>query len=232
MRPASPRLLASTALLLVASLAGNTYLLLRSHPAVAPQHASLNRPAAAPGDLRCAAELEAWRRTTSGLALGIWETARTETADASAPASPSLPREPSDRRSSVCRIAREKMREQWAEQRDAVTASVVRELPDTEKQRTDAQRNAEHAAGTLGLQGRTRQACEEDLVDLRQKRMAELAVATQVTPVDWSRILEGAKSMFDDEDALVQRELGDDALQRYVDAERDGRITALSIAAT
>ena len=124
------------------------------------------------------------------------------------------------------------MREQWAEQRDAVTASVVRELPDTEKQRTDAQRNAEHAAGTLGLQGRTRQAFEEDLVDLRQKRMAELAVATQVTPVDWSRILEGAKSMFDDEDALVQRELGDDALQRYVDAERDGRITALSIAAT
>ena len=62
--------------------------------------------------------------------------------------------------------------------------------------------------------------------------MVDVAAASQTTPIEWPRILASVQSLFVDEDALVQRELGNEALQRYRASEKDGRTTILSIAAT
>ena len=47
-----------------------------------------------------------------------------------------------------------------------------------------------------------------------------------------SRLLDGAKSLFDREDALVQEQLGADAMARYKESQTDSRMTVLTMAAT
>ena len=149
---------------------------------------------------------------------------------------PSAPAPPTPKvetpRESICRIARAKLRDQWLEKRDAISAGLARDLPDSAKQRSDAERDAHRTADTLGLAGRARRGFEDAYVDLRLRRMVDIAAASQTVPIEWSRILASVQSLFVDEDALVQRELGNKALQRYRDSEKDGRITILSIAAT
>jgi len=124
------------------------------------------------------------------------------------------------------------MRGQWLEKRDFITAVLVHDLTDTVKQQADAQRDADRAAETLGLSGSRRRGFESDFIELRTRRMADLAATTKTNPMDWSGLLTGARSLFDGEDVLVQTQLGADALGQYQDSESDRRMTILSVLAT
>jgi hypothetical protein len=219
-------------LALVGSLGANAYLVTRPPPhALKPQVVeTLERDD--PGDRACTAQLEACQKTTTGLALTVWQSAwrAASTADAAPPII--APSEPPKPRDSLCRIAKDKLREDWLAKQDSITAAIVDDLTDAERQRADALRDATSAASMLGVSGRARQSFEEDFVDLRQKQMAELAASLEATPIDWSAMLDGAKSLFAGEDALVQQDLGADASAKYRDSESDKRATILSILAT
>jgi hypothetical protein len=220
----------SLALALVASLAANVYLVVRAPPPpVKAPHAGRNEESCDPA---CSAELETCRRAASGLALGLWGMKVSPSASAQAPPPESPPPVGESRSAAICRIARDKMKQQWLEKKSEIAAGLARDLPDEAKQRAEAQRDADHAADVLGLEGRARRGFEEDFVDGRARQMAGLAILAQATPVDWSKLLAGARSLLGAEDALVEGQLGSDALARYRAAEMDGRITILSILAT
>ena len=221
-------------LVLLVSLVGNAYLLARPRTPASTKGVAAHPETEPPRDPECAAELESCRRATSRLSLGLWEAAMRPSPGAPPPSSAPAAATPKVEtpRESICRVARDKLRDQWLEKRDSISAGLAKDLPDTAKQRSDAERDAHRTAEALGLTGRARRGFEDDYVDLRLRRMVDIAAASQTTPIAWSRILADVQSLFVDEDALVQRELGNEALQRYKDSEKDGRITILSIAAT
>lgn len=223
-------------LVTAASLVVNAYLLvrLRAPPPAPPAATTLERA----GDPACDEELDMCRRTTQGLAVGLWRSAWNDAPrpePSAAPPSPLPspgPAKTPPTGDALCRLARDKLREQWLEQRESITSAVARDLPDEDKQRADARRDAQQASEKLGVSGRERRTFEEDYVNLRQARMADLASSAVATPPNWPRLLDGARSMFDEEDALVARDLDPDAASRYRESERDGRLTILSILAT
>jgi hypothetical protein len=222
------------ALVTAASLAANAYLLLRPRapPAAKTPVTSGDRAA----DPACGEELDTCRRTAQGLAVGLWRSSGNDAPrpePSAAPPAP-LPSPPPVKLTgdALCRLARDKLREQWLEQRESIASAIARDLPDKDKQRADARRDAQQASEALGVSGRERRAFEEDYVNLRQARMADLASYAVETPPDWPALLDGVRVMFDEEDALVARDLGPDAASRYRQSEREGRLTILSAAAT
>jgi len=228
-----------TLLILIASLGGNAYLLLRSRAPVSTKRPSPSR-AGESSDPGCVAELETCRRTSSRLALGLWESSWKKAPSADAPVSPSsvdagvevpTATKRSDPQATLCRIARDTLRDKWLATRDEVTESVVHGFTE-DAFREDAEHDAERAADLLGLDGRARRAFEEDFTALRDRRMVDVAGAMQATPVDWTQMLVVARSLFDGEDALVERDVGGDALQRYRDSQSELRITILTAVAT
>jgi len=223
----------ATLTVLTMSLAGNAYFFLRPPGRAAPP-AAIDRPTreeqAPPAG--CVAELEECRRAASVLARTLWENALHQGAsDATPPAhvanAGDNKGEPS--RDSLCRVAREKLRVQWLEKRDGITAYIAHDLADVGN---DAEREATRAADTLGVTGRARQRFLDDFAELQAKRIGEMAPIAGSLPVDWSRLLDGAKSLFDREDALVQEQLGADAMARYKESQTDSRMTVLTMAAT
>jgi hypothetical protein len=234
MRLSSKGLAVGAALITAASLATNAYLLarLRAQPPAPPPATTLERP----DDPVCDEELEACRRTAQGLAIGLWRTAWNDAPrpePSAAPPSPlPAPAKQLPTGDALCRLARGKLREQWLEKRESITSGVARDLSDRDKQRADAQRDAQRASETLGASGREGRAFEEDYVSLREARMADLGSSLAATPPDWPAVLDGVRSMFDEEDALVARDLGPDAASRYRESEREGRLTILSAVAT
>jgi hypothetical protein len=227
---------ASAVLVAVASLGANAYLLMRLRQR-APAPPSTATPASpTPEDPGCEEQLDACHRTAEGLAVGLWRSAWKDPPPGAAPPPP-LPAAPGRANAplmseALCRIARDKLREQWLEQRESIASAIARDLPDENKQRADAQRDAERASDALGLSARERRAFEQDYVDLRRARMVDLAASATATPANWPGLLDGARSMFDEEDALVARDLGADAASRYRESEREGRLTILSALAT
>ncbi len=231
----SRRLTSLVLLLLAASLGGNAYLyFLPSAPEPgAAKTVAPGPPAQEPSELGCAAELEACRRAAATTVHVPWGGALLAmSAQPGSPAAPAEPHPAADPRGSLCRIARDNMKMQWLEKRDVITAVLSGYLIDNGRQKEDAQRDADRAADTLNLQGSGRRGFEADFLDLRGKRMADLAAAAQSNPPDWSRLLSSTRTMFDGEDALIQTQLGADALARYRDSEADRRMTVLSIMAT
>jgi hypothetical protein len=227
----SPRsLFVSTLTLLVASLAANVYLLTDSR-ASAPHGHPPKAEANEPVDAICHADLVACRRAFAALPRPPEVApAPTQLLPPSMPA-PQAPRLEGSREA-LCRVARDKLREQWLEKRGIISLALAHDLPDTVKQKGDAERDAERAADALGLKGAGRRGFEDDFVELRRQRMVDMASASQTNPIDWSRILTDTQSLFEGEDALVQRELGGEAAAKYKDTATDGRLTILTILAT
>ena len=235
MSASSRGLVRVAALVTAASLAANAYLLVRLR-APPPATALVTPREPVCRDPACDEELDACHRTAQGLAVGLWRSSRSDAPRPEPSAAPPPPR-PSPQPAkltgdALCRLARDRLRDQWLEKRESIASDIARDLPDVDKQRADARRDAQQASEALGVSGRERRAFEEDYVNLRQARMADLASYAVETPPDWLALLDGARLMFDEEDALVARELGSDAASRYRQSEREGRLTILSAAAT
>ena len=84
----------------------------------------------------------------------------------------------------------------------------------------------------MGLTGAPRVGFVQEFVALREDQMAHLATFAQPGGVDWSGLLDGTRSLFDDEDGLVERRLGAEALDRYRTTGFSRRLTILTILAT
>lgn len=124
------------------------------------------------------------------------------------------------------------MRDEWLGKRDEIAAAIAKDIPDAEKTRQDAERDAREAAGRLGLDGRQRAAFEADYAALRERRIAEMVPAVQATPVDWARLVDQATALFEEEDVLVERDVGAAAVARLREGEADDRVTILGILTT
>jgi len=233
--------LSLTLLVLIGSVGANAYLLVRSRASLSTKRASPTREGES-SDPGCAAELETCRLTSSRLALGLWESAWRKSPSAGtgalvpppsveAGAPPAASTKISDPEITLCRLARDTLRDKWLATKDEITETVVHGFSDA-AYREDAEHDAAHAADMLGLEGRGRRTFEDDFAAVREKRMADLASAIQTTPVDWGQILVIAKSQFDAEDALVEREVGSAASQRYRDSQSGLRMTILTAVAT
>ena len=118
------------------------------------------------------------------------------------------------------------------EKKDAIAGALTMMLADPAKQREDAERDAKKAADTLGLSGRARRDFEDRFADTQVERLHALAPLTQGGATDWGGLLDGARGVFDAEDALVAGQVGQDAVVRYQAAERSDRLTILTMLAT
>jgi len=128
-------------------------------------------------------------------------------------------------------VARDKLHEQWVDKRDAITLALTTGLGDEAQQRNDAMRDADRAADALALPAAARGGFERQFVEARQGQLKQLAIAAG-PPVDWSALLEGTRTLFDAEDAVVLHQVGADALASYRSSELGQRLTILSILAT
>jgi hypothetical protein len=216
------------------SLAFNAYQWSHAPAAKKESHASAQEPTSGTTDPSCGSQLEACLRTANGLAAGLWSMNATSPAP-SVPPQPAV--EPGDAGAfsgdGVCRVARKKLREEWVSKRDLISAAMLDFLHDEKKQLADAQQGADRVADGLGLEGRARRAFETDYLDLERRRVGDLsALAGNNGPPDWSRLLDGVHTLYADEDALVQNQLGADKLATFRSVEADKRVTILSILAT
>jgi hypothetical protein len=231
MKLTSLPVVATTFALLLVSLVANVYLLESKPTPTRIVRAEPTHESDEPRDPSCAANLAACWQALSSVARPLENpTSPMKVVPPGAP--PPDPPKSVDRRESLCRVAREKLREQWLEKRAALSLAAAHDLPDAVKQKADAERDAERAADALGLKGAGRRGFEDDFVELRRQRMVDMAEASQKNPIDWSRLLSDTQSLFQGEDALVQRELGDEAAASYKGTATDGRLTILSILAT
>jgi hypothetical protein len=223
---------------LAVSVAGNFVLWMRAREVHAGPPAAERFASSDTGDADCRAELETCHRAASGLALGSWARSWGDgTAARPAPAWSGTAAAGSEgpgpaAHESVCTVAEKKLRDQWLEKRDEIAAAIARDIPDAAKTRADAERDAKRAAEGLGLEGRTRAAFEDDYARLRARRIGEMAPAAKATPVDWPTLLERAEDLFVEEDALVERDVGAGALERFRQQEMESRVTILTLLAT
>jgi hypothetical protein len=227
---------------LACSLAANVYFLMRT-PETAARAKSV--PAAAgekaeriATDSTCEAELEKCRQASAGLVLGLWGNALhgapPDATRGTPPPTPSPPplAEGLDKREALCQVARDNMRAQWVEKKDAIAAGLTFVLSNPAQQRDDAEREAQQTADTLGVSGSTRRNFVDSFVDTRLDQLRTLAPLAQGGSIDWRGLLDGAHSLFGAEDAVVAKELGPDALPQFQSAETARRLTILSMLAT
>jgi hypothetical protein len=226
--------------LLAASLVVNAALVFRTRgsvkapPAPAPANA---HEEASPADPECARQLFACQQANGGLALGmgLWRAAAEEarTMPARAPGGAmGQTSGRSERGAALCAVAKDKLREQWNEKKDALTKLVTTDLLDTAKRHDNAEHDAAHAADVLALSGAARRAFERAFADAEDEGMAGLAPAAQAKPVHWAALLAGARGLFEGEDALVTQQLGEESAERYRASVTNQRVTILSILAT
>jgi hypothetical protein len=223
-------------LALLGSLSANVYLAIGRVGKAPRAELSVSAASASgdPADGACRAELESCHRMASGLALGLWSRSSPEPGPpVAAPSAAAPSRDPSQSaRDAICRVARKAMRDEWLGKRDEIAVAIAKDIPDAEKTREDAERDAKVAAGKLGLDGRQRAAFEADYAALRERRIAEMVPAVQATPVDWARLVDQATALFEEEDVLVERDVGAEAVARLREGETDDRVTILGILTT
>jgi hypothetical protein len=187
-------------------------------------------------DPSCAAELEKCRRASAGLVLGLWGNAvhAAASASSSAPPPPTPPPVPSgmSKREAMCQVARDSLRQQWMEKKDAIASGLTFALGNPTQQREDAERDAQHVAESLGVSGRARRDFVDSFVDARLQRLSTLQQFAPGSSMDWHGLLDGAHTLFSAEDAVVERQLGADALPQFQADENAKRLTILSMLAT
>lgn len=226
--------------LLAVSLAAHLFLLDRDrkaparppgrHPA-APR--GITATADAPDTRECEARLGpllAAERVRLTQALG-WLSGRAPAREAPDEAARETRREDADQEDALCRVAKRQLREHWASQREALTASLRRSLSDPKELSKGAAEEAGRLALAAGLGAADQAAFGDRYAPIRQKRLDAVLAAVRREPPAFDAALEEVLGLFADEDRLIAELGGEKALRRMRDGRCESRTAIAAIAA-
>lgn len=186
----------------------------------------------------CAAELsrcrdQSWeiaRRMIAGEAPSPPPAAPPRLRDSAGGAKPSA--DSARRREALCGKAVEAMSAPWRRDREAIVAGLQRSLHDADEQRRNSERDAAKFVGALGLDGARADAFDREYAAMRSGRVESVVAALDRSPPDTGMVLDIARAMTADEDALALRYGGEKGRDAVRAADEDGRVVFLSILAT
>jgi hypothetical protein len=131
----------------------------------------------------------------------------------------------------LCTKAKESLRETWLHDRDNFASNLKRSLADAEEQERDAAKEAAKMAEVARLDDR---AAAEVARGYRAKRLARVAqarAALEREPQDFAGLLDEARGLFADEDALLEQAGGPAAREAWRAEQLEGRTVILALVA-
>lgn len=140
-------------------------------------------------------------------------------------------RDDEDQEDALCHVAKRHLREHWAAQREALTASLRKSLADEREQAKNLAEETRHLARAAGLGEAEERSLTERYAPLRRARLAAVLEAIQEEPPAFDAALDEALGLFADEDRLILELGGQEALRRLRERQREGRTVVAAIAA-
>ena len=224
---------------LVASLGLNGYLWrARSDASGAKdakaRHAKTDAPAPAASEDTCHAELERCRAEGWKLvAKTIAAQAPPARKEPSAPPPAEVAKAtPARQREALCELASAHLRGQWELQKDFLTHAVAGDLSDPKRRAEEARKTASRMADTLGLTSAQADGLSSEYLKIHGEHSDRLISALGRNPPDYEAVLAEVKGTYADEDALIGRLRGGEAVDRWRSQEIQSRTAILAIAAT
>jgi hypothetical protein len=230
------RTTAALVVLLLASLALNVRLLTRRAappPAVAPCPSCAPAvvavtPRAEPAG--CESRLDACQRQGWDLVVKSIAADRAPRQAGAAP-SGALASAPAAQSAALCAKAEASLRETWQRDREKLAAGLVQSLGDREEQERNVAREVARMRDTVGLGDRETAALEAAYRERRLARVAAARAALMRDPRVLGALLEEARGLFADEDALLAKAGGPQARDTWRAEQVEGRTVLLAIAA-
>jgi len=231
------RTTAGLAVLLLASAALNARLLMKrpsptpaAAPACAPCAPVAQAPPARPEPTPCERRLEECQG--QGWALVARAIAADRAPRRGAPAaSDAQASTPAAQSAALCSRAEASLRETWQRDREKTVANLIQSLGDREEQDRNVGREVVRMRDTVGLGDRETAALEAAYRERRLARVATARAALAREPRDLGALLEEARGLFADEDALLAKIGGAQARDTWRAEQVEGRTVFLAIAA-
>ena len=126
----------------------------------------------------------------------------------------------------------DELREKWQRDKEGIVTGLRRSLTDPAGLLRDEARELDEAAAALGLDARGKDAFATPYLRLRRDAVDALVDALDEAPPDLGAVHDLLAQFFQDEDSLVQRLYGDDALARYQRSQLRSRTALLAIASS
>jgi hypothetical protein len=227
---------AGLAVLLLASLALNARLLTRRPappPAAAPCPACAPAAVAAPPRVdatACERRLEACEGQGWALVAGAIAADRAPRKGGPAP-SDAQASTPAAQSAALCAKAEASLRETWQRDREKTVTNLIQSLGDREEQERNVGREVVRMRDVVGLGDRETAALEAAYRERRLARVATARAALMREPRDLGTLLEEARGLFADEDALLAKVGGAQARDTWRAEQVEGRTVFLAIAA-
>jgi hypothetical protein len=224
--------------LLLGSLVLNAYLLATRSPAAkAPRPASSASAAVAtapppePGTCEKrleACEAKAWAQLRKAIA-------------ADHPQPPPVPAPPvgterpksgaTEQEAALCAKAQGALRLMWRVDRDRIAADLTKSLGDPAEQARNIASESDRMKVVAGLDDREATAVASAYKEQRLARIAEARTALGRDPPDFTAMLDSARALYADEDAILARIAGQPAQEAWRGDQLEGRTVLMAIAA-
>jgi hypothetical protein len=132
----------------------------------------------------------------------------------------------------LCRIARNALKDDWLGKRQEIVQGVLKGLADPAEQERNVRSNAVRFAKILKLEGEDKAKLEQRYRDVRMARIGQIRAAIEDEPVNFEAVLDETRGLFSDEDRLMADLFGREASVTINTSERESRVAILIIIAT
>lgn len=138
---------------------------------------------------------------------------------------------PAAQAEALCDRAKASLRETWQRDRDKIADSLVVSLADTAEQERNVAREVESMREVAGLDERETVELTRAYRERRLARLADAQAALAREPRDIAAVMDAARGLFADEDALLMKVGGSRARDAWRAHQLDGRTVVLAIGA-
>ncbi|MDD5309067.1 MAG: hypothetical protein PHU25_17275 [Deltaproteobacteria bacterium] len=132
----------------------------------------------------------------------------------------------------LCRVARNALKDDWLGKRQEIVQGVRKDLADPVEQERNVRANTIKFARILKLEGKDMARLEQRYRGIRLARVQQIRAAIEDEPVNLEAMLDETRGLFTDEDRLIAELFGKDAAATLNAAEREGRVIVLIIIGT
>ena len=224
--------------LLLASLAVNAYLLATRSPTARGPHVSASASVA----VATAPPLDAstCQRKLEACEAKAWAQLRQAIA-ADHPQAPPTPAPPqgtarpksgaTEQEAALCAKAEGALRLMWRVDRDRIAADLTKSLGDPAEQARNIASESDRMRVVAGLDDREASAVASAYKEQRLARIAEARAALGRNPPDFDAMLDSARALYADEDAILARVAGAPAQEAWRGDQLEGRTVLMAIAA-
>jgi hypothetical protein len=227
------------AALLLASLGFNVHQRVTRPAPPPPQKQAEPCPEAPPpGASLCEKKLESCEKRGWELALKVMASERPKRdASAPVPAAATTPAKPGDssraaQASALCSRAQATLRETWQRDRDAIGLGLAASVADPALLDKSIGEGLDAMRQTLKLGAREAEDLERAYREKRVARASEVQKALEQEPKQWGKMVDAARGLYADEDALVARYAGSEGRDTWRAKQLESRTVLLALFAS